>query len=88
MIKAKKRNSRKKRYLKEAATNYIVKNGPSTAVDICYYGVTNAGTMLKDQRRGGGVHHAQAFAWLRVDPDFHRLSDNRFRIKKGVQEEE
>ena len=88
----KKRNSMKKRLLREAAENHISKAGPSTAVDICYYGYTNAGKMLKNYK-AVGVHHNQAFSWLKADKDFIRLSDNRFKmtpelIARRLKEEE
>jgi hypothetical protein len=59
----------KKRLLKEAATNRIQEYGPSTAVEICYYGKTDAGKLLKDYK-AWGVNPQQAYNWLRVDSDF------------------
>ena len=73
----------KKRLLREAAVNHIRKHGPSTSVDICYYGYTDKGKMLKNYK-AVGVHHAQAFNWLRSDSDFIRMSDNRFKMSEAL----
>ena len=59
----------KKRLLKEAATNRIQEYGPSTAAEICYYGRTNTGKLLKSYK-AVGVNPQQAYNWLRSDSDF------------------
>lgn len=75
-----KRNILKKRLLKEAAVNYCEEHGSATATTICYNGTTNNGRKLKDYK-AVGVHPQQAYAWLRVDPDFTRVG-KEFKLKK------
>jgi len=85
VVMARKRNSMKKRLLKEAATNYCRDYGSGTAREICYSGKTNSGKRLKDYK-AVGVHPQQAYAWLRIDPDFVRVgSSNSFKLKKVVE---
>ena len=74
------RNSMKKRLLKEAAVNYLTEYGSGTATQICYYGRTDTGKMLKNYK-AVGVHPQQAYAWLRIDPDFV-IVNKAFRLKK------
>ena len=69
----------KKRLLREAAVNYCTEYGAATAREICYYGKTNSGKRLKDYK-AVGVHPQQAYAWLRIDPDFVRVG-SIFKLK-------
>ncbi len=74
------RNSMKKALLKEAATNRIQEFGPSTAAEICFYGRTNKGRLLKDYK-AVGVSPQQAFNWLRADSDFIMVKANHFKLR-------
>ena len=75
----------KKRLLREAAVNYCSEYGGATATEICYNGKTNSGKRLKDYK-AVGVHPQQAYAWLRIDPDFVRIgSVFKLRSREELQ---
>ena len=74
------RNLFKKRLLNQAAKNHLSVHRGATAKEIAYDGKIDNGRLLRSHKMGS-TNPQQAYAWLRVDPDFILKSDGKFYLK-------